>query len=341
VTLEPLYHAVAFLIVHIHEGLAPIFGGDSGASWALSIVLLTVAMRLVLFPVFVKQIRTQRAMQAMQPKMTELRKKYKNDKAKLNEEMQALWKEAGANPLAGCLPLILQIPIFIALFHTLNKIKPSIHNGLPSYPSNVAGFPEHLIKSAAQAKIFGVPIAASFSSSSQVLHALSASRESTRILCLVLTVLMGATTFYTQRQLMARNTADPNSQMAQQQKILLYVFPVLFLFYGFKFPIGVLLYWLTTNVWSMVQQKVVIGRMDGGAKAPAAPVVAGPPPGSKPKPPKQAAPPTPVDTPAVAGPAPAAAPARTGGNGNAARKRQQPGNRRPNSRPKSNKRGRR
>src|SRR5580693_786548 len=120
--LNPLYNAVAWLLVHIHTGLAHVVGPS--AAWSLSIVVLTVAMRLVLFPVFVKQIRSQRAMQAVQPKMKELQAKYKNDKEKLNQEMMALWKEQGVNPLSGCLPLLLQIPIFISLFHSLRAIKP-------------------------------------------------------------------------------------------------------------------------------------------------------------------------------------------------------------------------
>jgi YidC/Oxa1 family membrane protein insertase len=243
-------------------------------------------MRLVLFPVFVKQIKNQRAMQTLQPKMKELQAKYKNDKEKLNQEMMALWKEHGANPLSGCLPLLLQIPIFISLFHTLREIKPI--KGCANADSlacfkGVPAFNQAHIYSAAHAKIFGVPISASFTSSSAYLHALGGSHTSTRILCLLLTVLMGATTFITQRQLMARSGPAASSQMAQQQKILLYVFPLVFLFYGFKFPIGVLLYWLTTNVWSMAQQRVVIRRME---PAPAGPTIApaGPLPGAKPAP---------------------------------------------------------
>lgn len=287
--LNPLYKAVAVLLTGIHAGLAPIFGATSGASWALSIVFLTIAMRLVLFPVFVKQIRNQRAMQTLQPKMKELQTKYKGDKEKLNQEMMALWKENGTNPLSGCLPLVLQIPIFIALFHTLREIKPitpcpagSNPNMLSCYKA-VPGFSAANIYSAAHAKIFGAPISASFTSSEAYLHAVGGSLTATRVLCLVLTVLMSATTFITQRQLMARSGPAASSQMAQQQKILLYIFPLVFLFYGFKFPIGVLLYWLTTNVWSMVQQRVVIRRMEPVVVAPTE-APAGPAPGAKPTP---------------------------------------------------------
>ena len=240
-----------------------------------------MAMRLVLFPVFVKQIRNQRAMQTLQPKMKELQAKYKNDKEKLNQEMMALWKENGANPLSGCLPLLLQIPIFISLFHTLREIKPHVTAAscrrtsqpwlLPrrcqGSPRTRSSAPRTRRSSASRSRRRSGPAATCSTRSAAARARPGRSR-------LVLTVLMGATTFITQRQLMAQNSASgANSQMAQQQKILLYVFPVLFLFYGFAFPIGVLLYWLTTNVWSMVQQRVVIKRME--------PVAAGADPGRR------------------------------------------------------------
>src|SRR5580693_4937340 len=166
--LNPLYHAVAFLLTGIHKGLAHVFGANSGASWALSIVLLTVGMRLILFPIFVKQIRNQRAMQAVQPKMKELQTKYKNDKERLNQEMMALWKEAGANPFSGCLPLLLQIPIFISLFHTLREIKPmnkTCNTHLLTCFKGVPGFSQKEVFSAAHARIFSVPISSSFTTS--------------------------------------------------------------------------------------------------------------------------------------------------------------------------------
>jgi YidC/Oxa1 family membrane protein insertase len=285
--LDPLFGAVAFLLVHIHNALAPIFGANSGTSWALAIVLLTILMRIVLFPVFVKQIRSQRAMQTLQPKMKELQAKHKNDKEKLNQEMMALWKESGTNPLSGCLPLLLQIPVFIALYHTLRQIKPISGcpdpNSLKCYPANVPGFSQADIYSAAHAKIFSVPISASFKSSAEFLNAVGGSMTATKILCMALAVIMAATTFLSQRQLMARNTAAGTTQLAQQQQMILYLFPAMMLVYGFFFPLGVLIYWLTTNVWTMGQQFFVLKRMQvAPAPGPAPP--AGPPPGAKPKP---------------------------------------------------------
>ncbi|MDQ1683564.1 MAG: YidC/Oxa1 family rane protein insertase [Frankiaceae bacterium] len=288
--LDPFYNAIAWLIVKIHSGMAPIFGAGSGAAWALSIVLLTMAMRLLLFPLFVKQIKSQRAMSALQPQMKELQAKYKNDKEKLNQEMMALWREHGTNPLAGCLPVIVQIPVFFALFRVLNSLHPNKGcvdvNAPHCFSPHFNGIlTEHLTHQASLAKVFGVPIGASFSSSSHTLKLLSASATSVKTLSALLIVLMAASTFITQRQLMARNAASGMAQMPQQQKTLLYVLPVIFAGFGFKFPLGVLLYWLTTNFWSMAQQAVVIRRMDAApaaAGAGPATTVQGPPPGARP-----------------------------------------------------------
>lgn len=290
--LDPLYRAVAWIVVNIHAGLAPVFGAASGASWALSIVLLTVAMRLVLFPLFVKQIKTQRAMQVLAPKVKELQGKYRHDRERLNTELMALYREQGANPLTGCLPLLLQIPVFIALFGVLNKIKPTVGaGGVAVYPTDVPGFPEQLIESAAKAKIFGVPIAAAFNSGSDVLNALNANATSVKVLTTTLIVLMGVTTFFTQRQLMARTGAVEGAQ-ATQQKIMLYVLPFTFGIFGFRFPLGVLLYWLTTNVWSMGQQFFVIRRMGPGPAAGGSPPTK-PSAGQRPPPPPPAGEPPP------------------------------------------------
>jgi YidC/Oxa1 family membrane protein insertase len=292
--LNPFYEAIAWLIVHIHAVLAPVLGTNNGWSWALAIVLLTIAMRLLLFPLFVKQTRNMRAMQVLQPKMKELQAKYKNDKERLNQEMMALWKEHGANPFAGCLPLVLQIPVFIALFRVLNSIKPGcgkgsstcIHTANGSFDTHY-GISANLVHSAAISKIFGVPISSAFNSSKDFLHLVGGSTTSTKILTIVLIVAMGASTFWTQRQLMARNKAagTGTDQMAQQQKIMLYILPLTFAIFGYRFPLGVLLYWLTTNLWSMGQQHFVIARMDANDASAAAnkpPGPTGPAPGAKP-----------------------------------------------------------
>ncbi|MDQ6649812.1 MAG: membrane protein insertase YidC [Actinomycetota bacterium] len=307
--LNWLYEVIAKIVVGIHAGLAPVFGADSGASWALSIVLLTVAMRLLLFPLFVKQIRAQRAMQTLQPQMKELQKKYKGNREQLNVEMMKLYKEHNANPIAGCLPLVLQLPVFFALFHVLDRIKPSGGPGHYVFRAS-SGLTQAQVESAAHAKIFGVaPIAAAFNSPTSLLTFLNAHATGVRVLAVIMIVLMGLSTFITQRQMMARS-GPVEGQQAQVQKLMLYVLPFSFAIFGFRFPLGVLLYWLTTNLWSMGQQAFVIRRMPpvavagAGAGRPAAP--------PKPTPGKSAAPlspaprkPTGADKPSTNGARPA------------------------------------
>ena len=118
--MRPLYWVVSGLLVLFHSLWSPVFGADSGWTWALSIVSLTVVIRVALIPLFVKQIKSSRQMQLLQPKVRELQKKYGHDREKLGQETMKLYKEHNANPLASCLPLLLQMPIFLALFRVLD-----------------------------------------------------------------------------------------------------------------------------------------------------------------------------------------------------------------------------
>jgi YidC/Oxa1 family membrane protein insertase len=264
------YSAIANSIVGIHAALSHVFDPNSGWAWGLSIVLLVIAIRILLFPLFVKQIKTQRKMMEIQPKVKELQQKYRGDRETLNQELMKLYRENNANPLGGCLPLLVQMPIFLALFRVLNSFKPDSHGNFEGH----YGISASLVESAAKAKIFGAPISAAFRSSAHTLANLNATVGVVRAVTLTMIVLMAVSTFTTQRQLMARNAASTaNTPMAQQQKILLYVLPLFFAVFGLNFPVGVLLYWLTTNIWSMGQQFLVINRMTPvaapGAAAPA------------------------------------------------------------------------
>ena len=275
--LGAFYSTIAHAIVWLHEVIAPVFGTNSGVTWGLSIVLLVVAIRIILFPLFVKQIKTQRKMMEIQPKVKELQQKYRGDRETLNQELMKLYRENNANPLSGCLPIIVQMPIFLALFRVLNSFHPDKRTG--QFQGHY-GISAHLVESAAKAKVFGAPISSSFRSSKETLEHLHASLGLVRGVTLTMVILMAASTFLTQRQLMARNTAQADTPMAQQQKILLYILPLSFGVFGilYGFPVGVLLYWLTTNIWTMGQQFLVINRMHpapgagpavGGAAAPA------------------------------------------------------------------------
>jgi YidC/Oxa1 family membrane protein insertase len=260
--LNFLYQLVAKAIVAIHSGLAAVFG-DSGFTWWLSIIVLTVAFRLILFPLFVKQVKSQRKMQMLQPLYKEIREKYKNDKAEQNRQLMALQAEHG-NPLLGCLPLVAQIPLFIALFHVLRNFAP-IKNAIGGGyhykdASHTIGLSADTVQQVASAKVFGVPLAAMFKSTTGELGFLHASATSVKVTAVILIALMAASTFLTQKQVMGRN-APTDPQQATVQKVMLYIIPLFLLFTGTQFPIGVLLYWVTTNAWSLGQQFFILRRM--------------------------------------------------------------------------------
>jgi YidC/Oxa1 family membrane protein insertase len=246
--LDPLYKAVAWIIIQLHAGLTSIgLDPDGGVSWGFSIVILVILVRILLIPLFVKQIHSMRTMQTLQPQIKELQKRYKDDRQRQSQEMMKLYQEHGTTPLSGCLPIILQAPFFFSLFTVLNAIA----NDEVKY-----GFTRDLVDSASQALIFGAPIASSF------FDPAGGPETTVKIVCAVLVVLMSISTFITQKQVMVKNTVvTGDNPYAAQQKILLYVFPFLFLIFGVNFPIGVLIYWLTTNLFSMAQQFYVIHHM--------------------------------------------------------------------------------
>jgi len=251
--LNPLYNIVSGVIVFIHKLLEPLFGADSGVTWTLSIMGLVVLIRIILIPLFVKQIKSQRALTALQPHMKEIQKKYKDDRQKQSEEMMKLYKEHKTNPLASCFPILAQAPIFFALFTVLNGIAAKTPEGV-SAPIARGFLKGEYLDSAAQAAFFGAKISQSF---------LGSTDTTVKIVTVLLIIFMSATTFTTQRQLMVKGMPKmdaSNNMMLQQQKIMLYLFPVIFAISGVNFPVGVLIYWSTTNLWTWGQQYYVIKR---------------------------------------------------------------------------------
>jgi YidC/Oxa1 family membrane protein insertase len=251
--LNPLYIAVSWVIVTIHDLLSPVFGTNSGVTWSLAIMGLVIIIRIILIPLFVKQIKSQRALTALQPHMKEIQKKYKDDRQKQSEEMMKLYKEHKTNPLASCFPILAQAPIFFALFTVLNGIAAIDDEGNPA-PIARGFMKGEYLASAAQAKFFGAPISDKF---------LGSDITTVKIVTVILILLMSATTFTTQRQLMTKGMPkmdSSNNMMLQQQKIMLYAFPVIFAITGVNFPVGVLIYWSTTNLWTWGQQYYVIKR---------------------------------------------------------------------------------
>jgi YidC/Oxa1 family membrane protein insertase len=249
--MQPLYWVVSGLLVLFHAVWSPVFGASNGWTWALSIVSLTVVIRVALIPLFVKQIKSSRAMQLLQPKVRELQKKYGHDREKLGAETMKLYKENNANPLASCLPLLLQTPIFLALFRVLDGAARGIPRGhwLRIHPE--------LVSSLNSSTIFGARISDTFTK-----VGFAGGITSVHVVTLVLIVAMTASLFLTQLQLVRKNMPPEalEGPFAQQQKIMLYVFPLIFAFTGINFPVGVLIYWFTSNLWTMGQQFYVIRR---------------------------------------------------------------------------------
>ncbi len=234
---------VSWVLVKFHSLTSMVFAADGGWAWGLAIVLLVILIRILLIPLFVKQIKSQRNLQIIQPQVKDIQKKYAGDRERQSQELMKLYKETGTNPLSSCLPILAQAPIFYALFVVLQGIAMSQPKGVLT---------DELIESARNASILGAPIYGTFVNRGETINP-----TTTFWVTLVLIMLMTLTSFLTQRQLIVKNTA-PDNPMVQQQKILLYVFPVIFAVTGINFPIGVLLYWFTTNLWTMGQQFYVI-----------------------------------------------------------------------------------
>ena len=231
--MTPLYYAVSGILLvwhRIFEALG--LSGESGWTWVLSIIGLTVTIRTLLIPLFVKQIKSSRNMQLLQPQIKALQQKYKHDRERLTQEQMKLWKDTGTNPFASCLPLILQMPIFFALFRVIDQAAKNGAEGARGFLSGADA------ESLSKAKLLGAQIADTF---------LKSDATETKILTMSLVVIMCLTQFTTQRQLMSKNMpADAmTGQYAQQQKLLLYILPVVFAVGGVAFPLGVLFYWTT------------------------------------------------------------------------------------------------
>jgi len=250
--LFPIKWVIELILVGFHS-LYGIFGlsPESGLAWVLSIVGLVLVVRSALIPLFVKQIKSQRNMMLVQPELQKLQKKYKgkNDREsreKFAKEQMDLYKRTGSNPLSSCLPILVQIPIFMGLFFTLNDAQ--------ARKSGVGPMSSELAIQFSEATLFGAKLSETF---------LTATTIQVQILAGIMVVLMSASQFITQKQIIAKNQnpAVQNSQYMQTQKILLYIFPLIFVISGVTFPIAVITYWLTSNFWTMGQQFIVIRNM--------------------------------------------------------------------------------
>ncbi|MEH0845517.1 membrane protein insertase YidC [Micromonospora sp. CPCC 205711] len=322
-SLDWIYYAISWILLTWHSAWDAI-GVPVNAvlgtnwSWILAIVFLVVTVRVILFPVFVKQIKSQRAMQALQPKVKELQEKHKGDRETLQKEMMELYRKEKANPLMGCLPMFLQIPVFLGLFHVLRRLDPA------KEAKTLYGWSVDQFTSASQAKIFTAPIAGKFGSTADELARLNANGTTVKVIAGILVLVMMGTTYLTSRQMILKTGWAEDPQQRMVQRLMLYGIPLSLLISGSIFPIGVIIYWVTNNLFTLGQQQWVLRKFPPlvtnkgvtGNKAttgnrrpvqpaktggflnrskpvaqapakPAAPKVAGPKPGAKPVNPKK------------------------------------------------------
>jgi YidC/Oxa1 family membrane protein insertase len=217
-------------------------------------------VRAALIPIFVRQIKNQRRMLEVAPQLKKIQDKYKGKKDQfsreaMSRETMALYKETGTNPLSSCLPLLLQLPIFFSLYHTLSNAQMG--------KAGVGLMNAELAQEFGNASLFGIaPLKDSFGSQF-VLISKGEANWAVMILAAIMVILMVASQFYTQLQIVSKNMSPETKASPQfkQQRILLYLLPFVFLFSGFAFPLGVMFYWLTSNIWTMGQQFLVIRNM--------------------------------------------------------------------------------
>jgi YidC/Oxa1 family membrane protein insertase len=252
--MDYIYTAISWILLRWHglwDAALP-NGAFLGTNWEwiLSIVFLVITVRVILFPIFVKQIKSQRAMQALQPKIKELQAKHKGDRESMQKELMELYRSEKANPLMGCLPMFLQIPVFLGLFHVLKRVRP----GRSESAKTLYGWTAEQFDSAGNATLFNAPIPAHFTSNAQQLASLNGSGVTVKIVAGCLVAIMIVTTYLTSRQMILKTGWSEDPQQRMIQKLMLYGIPFSLLISGGLFPIGVVMYWVTTNLFSLGQQ---------------------------------------------------------------------------------------
>lgn len=254
--LAPIEWVVAWIIFGAHRFFNLLgFADGPGIAWILAIVVLTVVVRAAMIPLFVKQIRASRGMQIIQPELQAVQAKYKDKKdpasrEAMSRETMELYKKHGTNPFSSCMPVLLQSPIFFALFRVLNGIGPIARGER----AGIGPISQAIAQDMQGSSLFGAHLSDIFTTTDST---------AARVVVVVLIVLMTASTFFTQRQLTMKNmpTGAMQGPAASTQKMMLYVMPLIFAVSGVNFPVGVLIYWTITNLWSMGQQYYTIKRM--------------------------------------------------------------------------------
>lgn len=287
--LDPIYYAVSAVMWAWHQLFALLLGPASGVSWALSVVFLVLTLRALMIKPFLAQIRSAAAMRALAPQLAELRTRHGDDREALVRETRALQAEHGVSALGGCLPALVQLPVFLGLLHVLHSFN---RPGL-SFDQNAAianyVFPPDDVRSFLEARLFGVPLSSYVAMPQQLLDAFGGHVERWEVVAVAVPLMVAAAvaTHVTARHSLARNPVEGPG--AAVQRAMPWILPLGALVGGlfFPFPVAILLYWLSNNAWTLVQQWIVHRRMPAVAVLAAAPVAepAAPPVVAEPAPP--------------------------------------------------------
>ncbi len=257
--LHPIIVAFAWIWVNLHKGLVFLGVPDGpGFGWVLSIILMTVLVRLAILPLYLKQIRSMRSMQVLQPEIKKLQDKYKGRKDAASrqaqqEEMMALYKEHGSSPFASCLPMMVQLPVLFALYRVIFAVE-QIKDGTYSYPA-LGPLNQTVAVDIDASTVFGVGLSQSIGTSPLPTH---------KAVFIVFIIVMVALQFLTMRLTMTKNMApqtDPNNPMVRSQKSMMYLMPAMFIMTGLIFKMALLVYMVTTTTVGYLQQLWVVKAM--------------------------------------------------------------------------------
>lgn len=251
-----ILYPVSAILWFWHKVFGFLIGPNNGFAWALSVFFLVFSLRVLLLKPALSQIRSARKMQKFAPQMQKMREKYKNDRQRMAQEMQKMQSEHGVNPIGGCLPALLQIPVFLSLFHVLRGFRPDAQ-------SNYI-FDRGEVESFINAGIFGAKLGNWLSQPEATLATFGTDRFTMIAVGIPLMIIASVATFFTMRMSMKRQTeaAMANPQTAMMGKFMMYVAPVGTLFSGWFLPLAVVLYFMANNIWTLAQQHFLSNKVD-------------------------------------------------------------------------------
>jgi YidC/Oxa1 family membrane protein insertase len=270
-SLDFIYYPVSWIMWVWYKAFAFLLGPTNFFAWALSVMFLVFTLRALLYSPFVRQIRTTRQMQELQPQIKALQKKYGKDRQRFALEMQKLQREHGFNPILGCLPMLAQIPVFLGLYHVLRSFNRTTGGfGQPHLSvvqNRLTGnyvFSPREVGYFLDANLFGAPIGASMTQRSGLEAFVDFSRPAVIAVGAPVMIMAGIATYFNSRASVARQSAEAaaNPQTAMMNKLALYVFPLGVVVGGPFLPLAIILYWFSNNIWTFGQQHYVFGMIE-------------------------------------------------------------------------------